>query len=77
MSLGDLFPDDLKQNFAERNIDTGKSILVKIEDIDVNYPKYIIVVSKNDKEFLLAYVIINTVINANVFPTPYLKVCTF
>ncbi|UZO81511.1 type II toxin-antitoxin system PemK/MazF family toxin [Aquimarina sp. ERC-38] len=73
MSLGDLFPDDLKQKFAERNIDIGKSILIKIEDIDVNYPKYVIIVSKNNNEFLLAYVIINTEVNENVFPTPYLK----
>ena len=73
MSLGDLFPKKLKSNFANRSIDIGKSILVKIDDIDVKYPKYIIIVSKSEEEILLAYVIINTEINEKVFPTEYLK----
>ena len=73
MSLGNLFPDDLKKQFALRNIDIGKAILIEIEDFEVNYPKYVIIISKNDTEHLLAYVTINTGINESVFPTPYLK----
>lgn len=73
MNLGNLFPDNLKNDFANRNIDIGKTILIKIEDINTNYPKYIVIVSENNKECLLAYVIINTEINKNVFPTPYLQ----
>ena len=42
MSLGDLFPDKFKENFALRNIDIGKAILIEIQEFDVDYPKYII-----------------------------------
>ncbi len=73
MSLGDLFPEYFKESFAYRNIDIGKAILIEIEEFDINYSKYIIVVSSNDNEMLLAYVIINTEINTNVFPNPYLR----
>ena len=73
MSLGNLFPDDLRRNFAERNIHIGKAILIEIEDFELNYPKYILIVSKNEEEHILAYVTINTEINENKFPTPYLK----
>lgn len=45
MSLGDFFPDDLKNQFAKRNIDLGSSILIKIPDFSINYDKYIIVVA--------------------------------
>jgi hypothetical protein len=73
MSLGDLFPESLKKNFAERNVDIGKAILIEIVELQVNYPKYVIIVGNNDEEMLLAYVIINTEINPNLFPSPYLK----
>ncbi len=73
MRLGDLLPDEHKNSFASRNIDIGKAILIKIQELNVNYPKYIIIVSSNDLEKLLAYVIINTEINNNVFPNSYLK----
>lgn len=50
MNLGELFPQELKKRFAERNIDVGKAILLKIEDLRVTYPKYIIIVSGNEEE---------------------------
>lgn len=73
MSLGDLFPDDFKNDFAKRNIDVGKALLIKIEDFVINYPKYIILVANNNDETVMAFVVINSEVNENIFPTPYLK----
>ncbi|ABQ06628.1 hypothetical protein [Flavobacterium johnsoniae] len=73
MSLGDLFPDNLKEDFAERNIDVGNALLIKLENLQVNYDKYVILVGVNEVELAVAYVIINTDINQNVYPTAYLQ----
>lgn len=73
MSLGDFFPDDLKNQFAKRNIDLGSAILIKIPDFTINYDKYIIVVAKDSKEEDLAYVVINSEANPNVAYNSYLK----
>lgn len=73
MNLGDFFPEDLKENFAQRNIDLGSAILIKVPDIDVNYDKYIVVVSKDKHNVFLAYVVINSFVNYNVNYSPYLK----
>lgn len=73
MSLGELFPESLRRRFAEENIEVGKALLIKIEHFKINYPKYIILVAQDITEQLVAYVIINTEINKNVFPTPYLR----
>jgi hypothetical protein len=73
MSLGDFFPEELKQNFAERNVDIGQAILIEIPDFNITHSKYVILVSKNEVKLLLAYVLINTEINDNVFPSEYLK----
>lgn len=73
MSLGDLFPDNIKNQFAERNIDIGNAILIRLTDINVNYDKYIVIVGINNEELCVAYVIINTEINTNIAPTTYLK----
>ncbi len=73
MSLGDFFPDDLKNQFAKRNIDLGSVILIKIPDFSVNYDKYIILVSKDDVEEDIAYVVINSEANPNVAYNAYLK----
>ncbi|TDE42939.1 hypothetical protein E0I26_12260 [Flavobacterium rhamnosiphilum] len=73
MSLGDLFPDNLKEQFAERNINIGNALLIKLIDIQVNYDKYIIIVGINNMEMAVAYVIINTEVNQNVAPTSYLQ----
>ena len=73
MSLGDSFPDNLKIQFAERNINIGNALLIKLEDIRVNYDKYIVLVGVNDLEKAVAYVIINTEVNKNIAPTTYLQ----
>lgn len=73
MSLGDFFPNDLKNQFAKRNIDLGSAILIKIPDFTVNYDKYIIVVAKDNAEENLAYVVINSEANPNIAYNSYLK----
>lgn len=73
MNLGDLFPKNIKEEFAKRNIDIGNALLIKLEDLQVNYDKYIVLVAIDDKDIDVAYVIINTDINVNVYPTPYLQ----
>lgn len=73
MSLGDFFPDNLKKDFASRNIDLGNAVLIQVPELSINYDKYIIVVAKDDELVSIAYVIINTDININVAFTPYLK----
>ena len=37
------------------------------------YDKFIIIVSESEEEVSLAFVVINSRINENVFPTPYLQ----
>ncbi|MBL4561042.1 MAG: hypothetical protein JKX79_08670 [Labilibaculum sp.] len=73
MNLADLFSDELRQEFAERNIDLGRTILIEIPNFGVTYPKYIVIVAENENEFAIAYVVINSEINNFIFPTPYLK----
>lgn len=73
MSLGDFFPDDLKNQFAKRKIDLGSAILIKIPDFSVNYDKYIIVIAKDSAKKDIAYVVINSKINLNVAYNPYLQ----
>ena len=73
MSLGDFFPDDLKNDFANRNIDLGNAILIKIPDFNITYDKYIIVVAKDNSEVSIAYVVINSETNPNIAYNSYLK----
>lgn len=73
MNLSDFFSDDYKESFAKRNIALGCSILIKIEELTEDHSKYIIVVGENEDELAIGYVTINSRINENVFPTPYLK----
>ncbi len=73
MSLGDFFPDDLKNQFAKRNIDLGSAILIKIPDFSISYDKYIIVVAKDNPEKNIAYVVINSEANPNVAYNSYLR----
>ncbi len=69
MNLGDFFSKEDQKKFAERNINLGCSILIKVPDIDVNYDKYIIVVAENSIDCAVAFVVVNSKINENVFPT--------
>jgi|TARA_B110000902_G_scaffold72382_1_gene85515 hypothetical protein len=73
MSLGDFFPDNLKNDFAKRNIDLGNTLLIKVPDFTITYDKYIVVVAKDDHEISIAYVVINSEVNLNVAYNSYLK----
>lgn len=73
MGLGDLFPAEFKDNFAERNINLGKAILVKIEELNIDYPKYIIIIGIDNSALEVGYVVINSEINHNVFPSSFLQ----
>ena len=48
MNLGDFFNDEIRKEYAERQIDIGKALLIKIPDFNVNYPKYCVVVELNN-----------------------------
>lgn len=63
MDLGDFFPQEIKDDFAKRNIEIGKTLLIEIPDFNISYKKYLIVVGIN--ELYLAGVIINTEVNLN------------
>ncbi len=71
MNLSDYFPESLKKDFAEQNIDLGKTLLIKIPDFDVSYKKYWIIIATNER--YIAGVIINTEINENIFWNEELK----
>ena len=71
MNLGDFFNDEIRKEYAERQIDIGKALLIKIPDFNVNYPKYCVVVALNN--YNIAGVIINTEINSNIFKTDDLR----
>lgn len=71
MSLADFFPQDIKDDFAKRNINLGETLLVRIPDFNVSYPKYWIIVAINREE--IAGVVVNTEINKNIFWNDELK----
>lgn len=71
MSLADFFPQHIKDYFAKRNIKPGETLLVRIPDFDVSYPKYWIIVAINTEE--IAGVVVNTKINKNIFWNDELK----
>lgn len=73
MSLGDLFPDHLKKEFADRNIDLGNTLLIKVEDFKLNYDKYLVIVGLDNQNIEAACVVINSDINQNIAPTTYLQ----
>jgi len=70
MSLGDSFPEEIKKSFAERNIDLGNAILIRVPEFtSITYDKYIVVVSTCGDKVQLAYV----VINSDPITNPHLK----
>ena len=71
MNLGDYFSEKIKESFAERNIDLGKTLLIEVPDFDISYKKYWIIVATNKTH--IAGVIINTDINENIFGNDELK----
>ena len=63
MDLGYFFPQEIKDDFAKRNIEIGKTLLIEIPDFNIPYKKYLIIVGIN--KLRLAGVIINTGVNLN------------
>ena len=59
MDLSSFFPQEIKDNFAKRNIELGKTLLIEIPDFNISYKKYLIIVATN--ELYIAGVVINTV----------------
>ena len=63
MNLGILLPQEIKDDFARRNIELGKTLLIEIPDFNISYKKYLIIVSTSNS--YIAGVVINTEINLN------------
>lgn len=67
MNIADAFPESYRQDFANRNIDIGSAILIKMPDFDVNYDKYVIYLSESaSDQTKCGILIINTKINQNI-----------
>lgn len=63
MNLGILLPQEIKDDFARRNIELGKTLLIEIPDFNISYKKYLIIVATSNS--YIAGVVINTEINLN------------
>lgn len=66
MSLGDLFPDSFKSEFASRNIEIGTVLRLSVKDTTPPKIKRFIVVGKTLDGLTLASVYINSEINTTV-----------
>ena len=73
MSYPDSDNQETNSLFPENDIAIGSVFLIDIEEFNILHSKYIIIVSENDDEFLYAFVVVNSKINENYFPTDYLK----
>ncbi len=71
MSLADAFPENIKKDFANRSIDIGKTLLIKVPQFNLSYSKYWIIVAFTRAK--VAGVVINTEINKNVAYNEYIK----
>lgn len=69
MSFADLIPDELKEGFAERNIQIGSVIKVYVTDTNPPKEKRLILVGATWDKLHFATVFINTAINPNIFTT--------
>ncbi|MGQ7856626.1 hypothetical protein ACUN24_20505 [Pedobacter sp. WC2501] len=69
MSFADLIPDELKEGFAERNIQIGSVIKVYVTDTNPPKEKRLILVGASWDKLHFATVYINTAINPNIFTT--------
>ena len=63
MNLGILLPQEIKDDFARRNIELGKTLLIEIPDFNILSKKYLIIVATSNS--YIAGVVINTEINLN------------
>ena len=73
MPLGDLFPQELREQLSNDNLKIGSVLrYYKINTIPPKI-KRAIIVGFNSEKILLAYVFINSEINPNMFPTQRLR----
>ena len=74
MSLAEAFPENIRVEFANRNLVIGSALYIKIEEFDVNYNKYVIFFSPNVYDSsLCGILVINTHINPQINHSPYLQ----
>lgn len=73
MSLGDYFPENIKKEYAEHNIQPGTVFRFFVRDTYPPKPKFFIVLAADENHIMVATVFINSEINNNIFPTPELK----
>lgn len=73
MPISDSFPDELKKEFAERNLKIGSVIRVYVQDTIPPKEKRLILVGRSYDRLLFATIFINSEINPNVFFTQDIK----
>lgn len=73
MSLGDFFPDELREGFGTRNLKVGSVIKLKVKDTNPPKEKRFIVVGITEDKLCLATVFINTEINTIINWSPELR----
>ena len=73
MHLGDLFPQELREQLSDNNLKVGSVLRFFMKDTNPPKDKRVIVVGFNDDKVLFAYVYINSEINPNMFSTPRLR----
>lgn len=73
MKFGDVFPENFRTTFFEQNLKRGA--VFKIASTQTTPPKLkrIVILGIHQGLAVVGYLFINSEINENVFPTPYLK----
>jgi hypothetical protein len=77
MSLSASFSEDLRNEFAKRNLKIGTVIRVFVNDTNPPKEKRLILVGQSYDTLYFATVFINSEINPNVFPTQELRDLNF
>jgi hypothetical protein len=67
MSIADLIPKELREDFAERNIQIGSVVKVYVSDTNPPKEKRLILVGASWDKLHFASVFINTDINPNAY----------
>ena len=65
-SLGNFFPDDLKDEFSRRNVKVGSILRLKVKDTIPPKIKIFIIIGQTIEGFSLATLYVNTDINFNI-----------
>lgn len=73
MSLSDSFPENFRNEFAQRNLKIGSVIRVYVEDTNPPKEKRFILVGQSFDKLMFATIFINSEINPNVFPNKELR----